>query len=93
MYRSDLSPKDKSGAIVAAAAVNAALLLAFLHMSGRIDLAEPQSALQVFDLEHVINRGDSGGAVYFDGELIGVLWSIGEYDFGPGVNVSLLQAP
>jgi protein TonB len=51
MYRSDLSPKDKSGAIVAAAAVNAALLLAFLHMSGRIDLAEPQSALQVFDLD------------------------------------------
>jgi protein TonB len=51
MYRSDLTPKDKSGAIVAAAAVNAALLLAFLHMSGRIDLAEPQSALQVFDLD------------------------------------------
>jgi protein TonB len=51
MYRPDLSPKDRSGAIVAAAAVNAALLLAFLHMSGRIDLAEPQSALQVFDLD------------------------------------------
>jgi protein TonB len=50
MYRSDLSPKDKSGAIIGAAAVNAALLLAFLHMSGRIDLAEPQSALRVFDI-------------------------------------------
>jgi periplasmic protein TonB len=50
MYRSDLGARDKSGAIVAAAAVNAAMLLAFLQMSGRIDLAEPQSALQIFDI-------------------------------------------
>jgi len=43
--------------------------------------------------DRLINKGDSGGAVYFDGELIGVLWSIGEYGYGPGVNVSLLNLP
>ena len=50
MYRSDLGTGHKSGAIIAAAAVNAAMLLAFLQMSGKIDLAEPQSALRVFDI-------------------------------------------
>jgi periplasmic protein TonB len=50
MYRSDLNTGHKSGAIIAAAAVNAAMLLAFLQMSGKIDLAEPQSALRVFDV-------------------------------------------
>lgn len=50
MYRTELGNTHKAGAIVAAAAVNAALLLAFLQMSGRIDLAEPQSALRVFDI-------------------------------------------
>ena len=50
MYRSDLDTTHKGGAIVAAAAVNAAMLLAFLQMSGRIDLAQPQEALRVFDV-------------------------------------------
>jgi protein TonB len=50
MYRADLGTGHKSGAIIAAAAVNAAMLLAFLQMSGKIDLAEPQSALRVFDV-------------------------------------------
>lgn len=50
MYRTELGNTQKGGAIVAAAAVNAALLLAFLQMSGRIDLAQPQSALRVFDV-------------------------------------------
>ncbi|HEX8841124.1 MAG TPA: energy transducer TonB [Sphingomicrobium sp.] len=50
MYRSDLGATHRSGAIIAAAAVNAAMLLAFLQMSGKIDLAEPQSALRVFDI-------------------------------------------
>jgi len=50
MYRTDLGTGHKSGAIIAAAAVNAAMLLAFLQMSGKIDLAEPQSALRVFDV-------------------------------------------
>jgi protein TonB len=50
MYRADLNRRDKGGAIVGVVAVHAALLLAFLHISGRIDLAEPQSALRIFDV-------------------------------------------
>src|SRR5689334_11921964 len=50
MYRTDLGRKDKGGAIVAAVAINAALLVAFLQMSGKVDFAEPQSALRIFDV-------------------------------------------
>jgi len=50
MYRSDLNNRDKSGAIALVAAIHAALLFAFLHMSGKIDLADPQSALKMFDV-------------------------------------------
>ncbi len=50
MYRSNLNSRDKGGAIAAVIAVHAALLYAFLHMSGRIDLTDPQSALKVIDV-------------------------------------------
>ena len=50
MYRSNLNSRDKSGAIAAVAAVHGALLFALLHMSGRIDLTDPQSAMRVFDV-------------------------------------------
>jgi protein TonB len=50
MYRSDLNNRDKSGAIAAVLAVHAGLLFALLHMSGKIDLTDPQSALRVFDI-------------------------------------------
>ena len=50
MYRSDLNNRDKSGAIALVSAIHAALLFAFLHMSGKIDLADPQSALKMFDV-------------------------------------------
>ena len=50
MYRSDLKPRDKGGAIAAVAAIHAVLLLALLHISGRMNLADPQSALSVFDI-------------------------------------------
>lgn len=50
MYRSDLKARDKGGAIVAVAAIHAALLFAFLHLSGRIDLTDPESAIRIFDL-------------------------------------------
>src|SRR5688572_5454505 len=53
MYRSDLEARHKSGAIAGVIAVHAALLFAFLQISGRIDLADPQSALRVFDLSDV----------------------------------------
>ena len=49
-YRTDISPRDRSGAIAAVIAIHAALLFVLLHMSGKIDLADPQSALRVFDV-------------------------------------------
>jgi protein TonB len=49
-YRTDISTRDRGGAIAAVAAIHAALLFAFLHLSGTIELADPQSALRVFDL-------------------------------------------
>ena len=53
MYRSDLDAKDKGGAIAAVAAIHGALLFALLHMSGQIDLANPQSVLSTFDVIEV----------------------------------------
>jgi protein TonB len=50
MYRPHLGARDRSGAIVAVVAIHAALLFAFLHISGRVDLADPQSVLRVFDV-------------------------------------------
>ena len=50
MYRSDLGTKDKGGAIAAVIAIHAALLFAFLHMSGRIDISDPQRTLSIFDI-------------------------------------------
>ena len=49
-YRSELDAKDKGGAIAAVAGIHVALLFAFLHMSGRIDLTDPQATLRVFDV-------------------------------------------
>lgn len=53
MYRSNLKARDKSGAIAGVIAIHAGLLFAFLHLSGRIDLADPQSTLRVFDIREV----------------------------------------
>jgi protein TonB len=50
MYRANLDNRAKAGAIAGALAINAALLLAFLHMSGRIDLTDPSAALQIVDI-------------------------------------------
>jgi protein TonB len=50
MYRTDLNKRDKGGAIAAVIAVHAALLFALLHMSGKINLEDPQSVLRVFDV-------------------------------------------
>lgn len=49
-YRSDLNTRDKSGAITAVIAVHAGLLLALLNMSGKLDLANPQNPLNVFNI-------------------------------------------
>lgn len=50
MYRSDLNTRDKSGAIALVIGIHAALLFAFLNLSGKIDFADPQSALKMFDV-------------------------------------------
>ena len=50
MYRSDLSKRDRSGAIVAVAAIHAGLLFALLTLSGRIEIPDPQEALEVIDV-------------------------------------------
>jgi protein TonB len=53
-YRSDLDVKDRSGAIAAVVAIHAGLLFALLNISGKVDLADPQSALRVFDINPVM---------------------------------------
>jgi protein TonB len=49
-YRTDISNRDRTGAIGAVIAIHAALLFAFLHLSGKIDLGDPQQAMRVLDL-------------------------------------------
>ncbi|MFL6731497.1 MAG: energy transducer TonB [Sphingomicrobium sp.] len=49
-YRTNISNRDRGGAIAAVVAIHAALLFVFLHLSGKIDLTDPQQALQVFDI-------------------------------------------
>jgi protein TonB len=53
MYRSDLQPRDKGGAVAAVVAIHAVLLFMLLHLSGRMDLANPQSVLRVFNVNEV----------------------------------------
>ena len=49
-YRTDINNRDRGGAIAAVIAIHAALLFAFLHLSGKIDLiSDPQRAMSVFD--------------------------------------------
>ncbi|MEO5772937.1 MAG: energy transducer TonB [Sphingomicrobium sp.] len=50
MYTSDLDTRHKSGAIAGVVAIHAALGLALLHLSGAVDLTDPQDALRVFDI-------------------------------------------
>jgi protein TonB len=49
-YRSDISPRARGGAIAAVVAIHAALLLAFLNLSGRLSVGDAQSVLRVFDV-------------------------------------------
>jgi protein TonB len=53
MYRSNLNTRDKGGAVAAVLAIHAALLFAFMHLSGRMDLTDPQSVMRVFDVTEV----------------------------------------
>ena len=49
-YRTEIGARDRSGAIGAVVVIHAALLFAFLHMSGKLDLSDTQHALNVFNL-------------------------------------------
>ena len=53
MYRSNLNTRDKGGAIAAVIAIHAGLLFALLHLSGRVDLTDPQAVLRTFDVTEV----------------------------------------
>lgn len=53
MYRSNLDTKDRGGALVAVLAIHGVLLFALLHLSGRVDLTDPQSVLRTFDVTEV----------------------------------------
>ena len=48
-YRNDIDARDRGGAIAAVVAIHAGLLFALLHLSGRIDLTDPQSVMKTFD--------------------------------------------
>ena len=52
-YRTNISTRDRGAAIAAVLAIHALLLLALLHLSGKIDLRDPQQALSVFSLKEV----------------------------------------
>src|SRR5919199_4303911 len=53
MYRSDLNARDKGGVIAAVIAIHAALLFAFLNLSGKIDIGDVQRGMRVFDVNEV----------------------------------------
>jgi protein TonB len=48
-YRTDVNARDKSGAIAAVVAIHAALLFAFLNLSGKLDLGDEQAGLRLID--------------------------------------------
>ena len=50
MYRTDLDTRHKSGALAAVAAIHTGLLLAFLNLSGTINVVDTQRVLNVFDV-------------------------------------------
>ena len=54
MYRTDLTPRDKSGAMAAVLAIHAGLAFALLQMSGQIDIVDPQEAMRVFDIAEIV---------------------------------------
>lgn len=53
-YRTDISNRDRSGAIAAVIAIHAALLFALLHFSTKMDLGDTQQVLRVFNLGETV---------------------------------------
>ena len=54
MYRPSLNNRDKSGAIAGVIAIHVGLAFAFLHMSGTVDLGDPQRVMRVFDVRDTV---------------------------------------
>ena len=52
-YRTDIDARDRGGAISAVIAIHALLLFVLLHLSGKIDLTDPQSVLRTIDLNRL----------------------------------------
>ena len=53
-YRTDIGARNRGGAIIAVIAIHAALLFAFLNLSGAVDVAGVrQPVLQLFNLDAV----------------------------------------
>jgi periplasmic protein TonB len=52
-YHSDISTRDRGGAIAAVVAIHAALLLAFLNISGKMPLPTPDSVMHVLNLDEL----------------------------------------
>lgn len=50
MYRPMLNSRDRGGAMAAVIAIHAALLFAFLNLSGTINVVDPQRVMRVFDV-------------------------------------------
>jgi len=50
MYRPDLNNRDKSGALFGVVAIHAALLIAFLNLSGKMPLPGQEEVLRMFDI-------------------------------------------
>jgi protein TonB len=53
MYRTNLNRRDQGGAIVAVVAIHAALLFAFLNLSGKMPVAVEESVVRLFNLDQV----------------------------------------
>jgi periplasmic protein TonB len=49
-YRTQINKRERTGAVAAVVAIHAALLFVFLHMSGKLELADPQSVLRIFNI-------------------------------------------
>jgi len=54
MYRTDLNPRDKSGAIAAVLAIHAGIAFALLNLAGQVDIQDIQHPLRVFDINEAI---------------------------------------
>jgi protein TonB len=52
-YRSDISTRARGGAITAVIAIHAALLLAFLNLSGKLDVGDTQGVMRMFDFTKI----------------------------------------